>query len=657
MNFRFAIRRFFYTFIAGIAALLAATFPATAQVKVPPLSAYGELPGIEEIVLSPSGERIAMLVTLSGSRQLIVLGPDMKPLKRFPFDDIKVRSFDFIDEDHLLLRRSTTEDLGMGFIQDKIEFYQAFVIPVSDGKTEMVFGGRRDLVNGYFGYYGTRWIEGRPHGYFGAIELSRGSSGRTEYVFDHGRPALYSVDFTKNKARRVDYSPSEGEDRDWLIGADGSVAAKLDVSENSGEWEIRSDAGVIARGKNPAGDIYLVSIGKDGSTIIYGARDETKGSTHWYEVPINGGREPEEVFADIDLERIYVDGRTGQLTGYLREEGELVPVFYDNDKTDKVKKIRTAFASLNNRMVDWTSDFGHVIVRTTGNGDSGSFFKVDLAQLRAEAIGWERPLIGPEAVGPISRVEYTAADGLEMDGILTLPPGKEPKDLPLVMLPHGGPHSHDDVEFDWWAQAFASRGYAVFQPNFRGSTNRNGEFIRAGYGQWGRKMQTDISDGLSALAEKGVIDPKRACIVGASYGGYAALAGVTMQNGLYRCAVSVAGVSDLNMMSKIENRESGSKLTRLSLIEELGPRSGYKDISPRFHAEKADAPIMLIHGRDDTVVYFDQSKKMADALKDAGKPYEFIELKGEDHWLSLGETRQAMLEAAVAFVEKHNPAD
>ena len=170
-------------------------------------------------------------------------------------------------------------------------------------------------------------------------------------------------------------------------------------------------------------------------------------------------------------------------------------------------------------------------------------------------------------------------------------------------------------------------------------------------------MQTDISDGLAMLVEKGIVDSERACIVGASYGGYAALAGVTLQNGLYRCAVSVAGVADLNLMSRVEYRESGSsKVQRRSLEQQLGPRSRYKELSPRHQAERADAPILLIHGRDDTVVHYDQSLKMADALKDADKPYEFVELEGEDHWLSLGETRKAMLAAAVAFVEKHNPA-
>jgi dipeptidyl aminopeptidase/acylaminoacyl peptidase len=254
-------------------------------------------------------------------------------------------------------------------------------------------------------------------------------------------------------------------------------------------------------------------------------------------------------------------------------------------------------------------------------------------------------------------VSYKAADGLAMDGVLTLPPGRDPKGLPVVVLPHGGPSADNRVEFDWWAQAFASRGYAVFQPNFRGSTNRGDAFRRAGYGEWGRKMQTDLSDGLAELGRRGIVDPSRACIVGASYGGYAALAGVTLQQGVYRCAASVAGVADINLMYDTDVRESGnSRMTWKSLREALGDPKGYAAISPRRFAARADAPILLVHGRDDTVVPLRQSQVMADALKDAGKPYELVVLAGEDHWLSRGETRKQMLAATVAFVEKNNPA-
>src|SRR5262249_22277991 len=147
------------------------------------------------------------------------------------------------------------------------------------------------------------------------------------------------------------------------------------------------------------------------------------------------------------------------------------------------------------------------------------------------------------------RITYEAADGMKIPAYLTLPAGRPASKLPLVVLPHGGPASRDTADFDWWAQAIAAQGYAVLKPNYRGSTIRQ-EVLSCGYGQWGRKMQTDLSDGVRYLAKQGVIDPARVCIVGASYGGYAALAGVTIDPGVYRCAVSVAGLSDLKLMLK-----------------------------------------------------------------------------------------------------------
>src|SRR5437899_9825140 len=168
-----------------------------------------------------------------------------------------------------------------------------------------------------------------------------------------------------------------------------------------------------------------------------------------------------------------------------------------------------------------------------------------LAELRSAQI---IPL-GPEyrslpAVAEVRAIEYPAADGLVIPGFLTVPVRGPREKMPLVVLPHGGPELRNEGGFDWWAQALASAGYAVLQPNFRGSTVSDA-LRAAGYGQWGRKMQTDLSDGVQYLAGQGLIDPARVCIVGASYGGYAALAGVSLQQGVYRCAASVAGPSDL----------------------------------------------------------------------------------------------------------------
>ncbi|MXO95883.1 prolyl oligopeptidase family serine peptidase [Erythrobacter aquimaris] len=548
----------------------------------------------------------------------------------------------------------------MNFTTDLHEFSVGRIIPVNSGTSgDVVFANRRELLDAIFGYYGKRQVNGRWYAYFGAMVLKRnpGTNSRTSFGFDHGRPFLYRVDVTDMSVEKIKGPAREGQSRDWLVGAEGDVAATFDIDNESGRWTIQGpDGNAIAEGRQESGRAGMVGLGYGGQSVIYSQAD-ADGTNTWYDVSLAGG--PAELFLDeVDVDRLYFDRLTGHLTGYLRGDGNKVAVFKDPAKSKTAKDVRAAFSHLDMRMMEWTSDFGRVLVRTSGNQDSGTWFKVDLREKKADAFAYERMAIGPNEVGAISTVDYVASDGLEMDGILTLPPGREPNNLPVVMLPHGGPHSHDTASFHWWAQAFASRGYAVFQPNFRGSTNRNQAFRRAGYGEWGRAMQTDISDGLAKLAQAGIVDPKRACIVGASYGGYAALAGVTLQQDIYRCAVAVAPVSDIRKMYYEDVRASGrDRTTEKSLELQLGPQERWDEVSPWKNAAKASAPVMLIHGRDDTVVPYVHSHRMADALKDAKKPYVLVPLEGEDHWLSLSSTRKQMLEAAVGFVEKHNPAD
>ncbi len=637
--------------------LFSAAAPAAAQaVEPPPISAYGELPGIEDAALSPSGQRIAALLTVNGKRLLVAFDANNKPISTNNVDQMKVRNFEWVGEDRILLTYSVTEDLGYGFTTDKHEFSIAVIIPIDPSLEGMaMFSNRRGIVDAVFGNYGVRKIDGRWYGFFGAIELLRGARGK--YGFNHGRPFLYRVDLQDYTTQRIAPAASPGKDNDWLVDANGDVAATFTIDDETGKWEIDNAAGKkIVEGRSRSGRSGLIGLGAGGQSVIYFEYDEDNVS-RWYTVPVGGGT-PELFLDNLDVERLYFDRSTGYLSGYLLEGKNPKPVFENAEMADAVRKVQAAFKNYDMRMIDWSNDLSHVIVRTTGIQDSGSWFTVDVKNLAASAFAYERLKIAPKHVGKFSTFEYTASDGLEMDGILTVPPGIEAKNLPLVMLPHGGPHSSDRERFDWWAQAFASRGYAVFQPNFRGSTNRDGDFRIAGYGEWGRKMQTDKSDGLNALAEAGIIDPDRACIVGASYGGYAALAGVTLQQGIYKCAVAVAPVTDIRRMYREDYQASGSqKTTKVALREQLGDPDIWDEVSPERFAERADAPILLIHGKDDTVVPYEHSRKMADALKDEKKPFEMVTLDGEDHWLSLSVTRQKMLAASLAFVQKHNPAD
>ena len=326
-------------------------------------------------------------------------------------------------------------------------------------------------------------------------------------------------------------------------------------------------------------------------------------------------------------------------------------------RTNENRRILMAgFSGEQVEFISASADFSKILVQVNGVSHGFAYLLVDMRTMRAELI--DSVYNGIEFALDVQRINYVAADGLEIPAYLTLPRGKPPKNLPLIVFPHGGPHARDTAQFDWWAQAMAAQGYLVLQPNYRGSSVSHSHFEK-GFGEFGRKMQTDLSDGVRYLVAQGMADPGRVCIVGGSYGGYAALAGVTLDPGVYRCAVSVGGISDLHLM--LEEVDPYADRERRYWNRYMGV-SGPSDpllqqISPIKHVDAITVPVLLIHGRDDTVVQFKQSKVMYDAMKQAGKDVEMVTLKNEDHWLSRSETRLQMLQALVAFLRAHNPPD
>jgi dipeptidyl aminopeptidase/acylaminoacyl peptidase len=313
--------------------------------------------------------------------------------------------------------------------------------------------------------------------------------------------------------------------------------------------------------------------------------------------------------------------------------------------------------------VSWTADHRKLVVQVDGARDGYGYSLVNLDTMHGDWIGDIYIAVPFGQIAQAKAITYKAADGLEIPAYLTLPIGKPAKGLPLIVMPHGGPAARDYLDFDWLREAIVSRGYAVLQPNFRGSAGYTDAFMAAGYGQWGRKMQTDLSDGVQDLVAQGVVDPKRVCIFGWSYGGYAALAGATLEHGVYRCAADMAGPADLRrMLNRVQALEDTRKNSTQRYWDRFMGATGPNDltldlISPADQAAKADIPILIVHGKDDTVVAYNQSQVMADALSRAGKPYTLVTLKGEDHWGSRSETRLQLLSTVMDFLLKNNPPE
>lgn len=633
--------------------LLALAAPQMAQAQAPNLDLYGDLAAIERASVSPNGEKLALLVTAGGDRQILVLDASGTPIKQFLVGDERVRSIDWAGEEAVLLYRTETSTSGGAFGTRKFNWLRGNVFPLSDEREPVsIFGNQNAIGNTLVGRFGVRQINNRWKGYYGGYRMGR-TSGEQRRVLNY-RPYLYEVDLVTGDAKQIATPADDDEYRGWVVDGNGAIAASIDVDYDTGEWELKGVGGrEIATGIERNGRIGLIGLSRDRQNIILSVYDESEQSSIRYSVALADGTET-QILDGVQIDRFIVDSSDATYLGYISSTGK--PVLNDPDKQAVLEKITRSFSRSNLDIIDWSPDFNTVVVRTSGNGDSGTWYRLNVAEGKAQVLGGDRPAITQDLVGAISTISYKASDGLDLDGILTLPPGVAPQNLPVIIMPHGGPNAHDEPEFDWKAQAFASRGYAVFQPNFRGSTNRDETFRRAGDGEWGGKMQTDISDGLAALAEIGLVDAGRACIVGSSYGGYAALYGVTLQNGIYRCAVSVNGVADMDAMfaSDLSGR---SDLFSRNVNALIGKGVNLNSISPAAHAGKADAPVLLIHGREDTTVPFEQSVLMEDKLKDADKTVKFIKLDGEDHFLSRAETRKTMLEQTVAFVEKHNPAN
>jgi dipeptidyl aminopeptidase/acylaminoacyl peptidase len=613
--------------------------------------AYGHLPNLEDVILSPDGTKIAFVNTSGDQRNLLVLRlGETRAISGAHIGDAKVRDLRWMDDDNLLITTSVTSLPPLGFTGARREWSLLVTYNLTTQKLAALNLDVPDheTLNVLSGDPAVRVVDGKTTLYVPGM-----------YVTSQTLPALFRFTVGDRRTRLI----ATGSDRwtDWLVDESGRIAVQYVYRDEMKTWEIKSRKNdrmtTVARGIaaidvpsvlgfNSTGDSVLVEFIENGDPVWkpLSLKDGSWGS------PLGEG---EAFTATIE------DRKTGHIIGGCKGVDESHCTFFDAELQAHWNAVLRAFPGERVDLVSNSDDFTKIVVRVFGEKDGYVYSFFDWYTHRADKLGSVYRDVIP---APVRRVSYQAADGMTVPGFLTVPRGAVEKNLPLIVMPHGGPAVADTLDFDWWAQALAAQGYAVLQPNYRGS-NLSYRFVAAGFGEWGRKMQTDLSDGVRYLAHEGIIDPRRVCIVGASYGGYAALAGATLDAPVYRCAVSVAGISDLKRFLNWTDDKMGhgGNLSQRYWDRFMGVSSPndpiLNTISPIGHVDAVAGPILLIHGRDDTVVPFEQSDVMAAALRHAGKSVELIALKHEDHWLSRSATRQQMLDATVAFLQKNNPAD
>lgn len=303
--------------------------------------------------------------------------------------------------------------------------------------------------------------------------------------------------------------------------------------------------------------------------------------------------------------------------------------------------------------INFSRDGMVLLFSTASDRNPGTYYLIDRHDNKVRKLFDAQPSIQPAQMSVRRPFRFKARDGLELEGILTLPRGRAQTNLPMVLMPHGGPYYvSDDWFYDNLAQMVASRGYLVLQVNFRGSDNRGPGFMQAGYKQWGTGMQQDLIDGVKWAIAHHYADPKRICTFGGSYGGYAALMQVIRAPGMYKCAISYDGVTDLNVqVSKSDTRlyQSGQNYFRMV----LGDSKARAANSPVNLVDKIHVPVFLIHGKDDKRVPYTEAKEMRDALEKAGKPVQWLAKSGEGHGFYDVDNRIEMYTKVLAFLKQN----
>ena len=358
-----------------------------------------------------------------------------------------------------------------------------------------------------------------------------------------------------------------------------------------------------------------------------------------------------EVIGDVNL---IDDIFTGQILGY-RYTDDLSQRFYFDEQFQSIAtEAKLALNADSITLVSWTKDRSLFVVRAANIGLPAEYFLFDSVASSISPIGGEAPWLNAESLGEVSRYDYSARDGLTIPAYLTLPPGKTRADGPfqVVLMPHGGPEARDDASYDWLSQAVASAGYAVLQPNFRGSSGYGNDFRNAGYGEFGGKMVLDVVDGATKLIEDGIGASEGYCAMGWSYGGYSALMTALLDADRTKCAVSINGVTD-----PFELIYTGP--VSLAYWEQyMGdiyktPKDQKSAMTPRDRASEYRAPLLLIHGKEDTTVTYYQSSMFARSAPDA----ELVTIKGDDHGLFNTISRKKVISESLAFLERHHPVE
>jgi len=641
------------TTTAGPARPPVATSPAGPQATAPvAVEPFFRHPDYRSLKLSPSGRYLGGLVPVKGRVHLAILDLDRKTSRVVAgVDGRDISTFEWVSDGRLVF---SVMDFQAGLGEQR----GGGLFAVNrDGTDYRVLAptARSQERSGQLVYRYTALLSVLRDGSDDVLVLANESDARY--------PDVYRLD-TQTGRRTLKSVDRPGDVIHWVADRKGEVRAAVTVDKGTtsrvwwrpaetAKWELLAEFGL--RGES------VVPVGFDGDGTLIVAADKGRDTMALYRWDA-AKRAPGELVAahpQVDLRGgLVYDWRRNGIVGVTYDGMKPGTAWFDDEWARLQAAVDGALPDRMNLLSRGT-EASRVLVFSYSDTDPGSYHLLDPAARKLEFVAAAHREIKPAAMPVRQPLRYKARDGLEIPAYLTLPKGREAKNLPLVMYVHGGPWVRG-ASWRWRDEAayFASLGYAVLEPEFRGSTGFGRRHFEAGWKQWGLAMQDDLDDGMDHLAKQGTIDPKRACIVGASYGGYAVMMGLARSPDRWRCGINYVGVTDINLMFDVTWSDSfDSDFIRYSAKELIGDpdkdAAQLKAMSPLEQAAKVKAPVLMAYGALDYRVPLVHGERMRDALKRNGTPVEWVVYTDEGHGFLVEGTRFDFYRRVAAFLGEH----
>lgn len=628
--------------VAGALGASAEAAPGAASAHIP-AATFAALPVLRKPMLSPDGRRIAARATVNGQSTLVVLDANQPEaaVRNVALGDTILAELHWAGSQRLLLTVLTIGRVG----PQTLPFFRLIAVDLWTGKSRVVDGNSEGMIAGDV-------LFTHPDGSWALVASQDDISSY---------PSVKRVDLATGRASLVEKARTDV----WEWYADDKGVVRAGIGREGKRWtlwyrdqpdeKMRKIRAKIDTDDDSAIDKFIFRGGN--SWVV---TNERTGRFGLYRYDVATGAVGAAIFEHptVDLDDVLYDPATGEVNAITYQDDRERTTWLDPEMKALQAKLDRALPGNVNMTVDWSIDKQRALVWSKSASNPGRYFLLDRRAFTMHAVVDPYPEIDSALLSEVRPIRYRARDGLEIPGYLTLPRGRATQRLPLIVLPHGGPFARDEWVYSPLVQFLANRGYAVLQPEFRGSTGYGKAFVSRGFGEWGKRMQDDVDDGVSWLASTGQIDANRVCIVGTSYGGYAAMWGAIRNPDRYRCAASWAGVSDVGAMLRDDRRSSSAApryfrewRTKVAGDGRFDPAA----ISPINFAERLKIPIFIAHGEKDNNVSPEQSRKMVDALLKAGGKVTSVFYKSSGHDFDTSQDFQNWLERLDVFLAKHNP--